>query len=101
MTNASIRRSWRSGIRTVGRSLVTGSADESLSLRDIQAILGHAHLSTTAEVYLVEDEKAIVGRVAAHLARQRDRVDQPAVPAGPAIGYDAEDLSVLFPGGLR
>ncbi|HEX9552915.1 MAG TPA: tyrosine-type recombinase/integrase, partial [Streptosporangiaceae bacterium] len=26
--------------------------DEHLSLRDVQVILGHAHLSTTADVYL-------------------------------------------------
>jgi integrase len=28
------------------------SRDESLTMRDVQVILGHAHLSTTADVYL-------------------------------------------------
>jgi integrase/recombinase XerD len=32
------------------------SRDDALSLRDVQTILGHAHLSTTGDVYLVEDE---------------------------------------------
>ncbi len=36
-----------------------GAADgprRALSIRDVQKILGHAHLSTTADIYLVEDE---------------------------------------------
>jgi integrase/recombinase XerD len=77
------------------------AADNSLSLRDIQTILGHAHVSTTAEVYLVEDEKAVMGRVAAHLVQQRERAIKPVVPAAPQIGYDSDDLAVLFPGGRR
>ena len=77
------------------------AADNSLSLRDIQTILGHAHLSTTAEVYLVEDEKAVMGRVATHLVKQRERAIKPVVPAGPQIGYDSDDLAVLFPRGRR
>ena len=40
MTNASIRRSWRSGIRTVGRSLVTGF-NAGVSLQSLMALLGH------------------------------------------------------------
>jgi integrase/recombinase XerD len=30
--------------------------DENLSLTDVQFILGHAHPSTTANIYLVEDQ---------------------------------------------
>ena len=55
------------------------AATKTLSLRDVQTILGHAHLSTTAEIYLVEDEAEVIRRVAEHLAeRERPR------PAGPA-----------------
>ena len=32
-------------------------------MRDVQTILGHAHLSTTADVYLVEDEAQVIRRV--------------------------------------
>ena len=39
------------------------SRDDALSLRDIQTILGHEHLSTTADVYLVEDEAQVIRRV--------------------------------------
>jgi integrase len=68
--------------------------DDVLSLRDVQTILGHAQLSTTVGVYLVEDYAAIVRRVARHLAEQASRPPPP--PEAPAVGYDAGDLSVLF-----
>jgi integrase len=71
------------------------SRDESLSMRDVQVILGHAHLSTTADVYLVEDEAEVIRRVRQHLAAREQRV-QPSAP--PPAGYDAGDLSVLFGG---
>jgi integrase/recombinase XerD len=72
--------------------------DEALSLRDVQVILGHAHLSTTADVYMVEDEQAVIGRVAAHLAeREASKAVAPSVPV--AGGYKAADLAVLL-GGL-
>jgi integrase len=72
--------------------------DKQLSLRDVQVILGHVHLSTTADVYLVEDEEAVIERVAEHLAAR----EQPPPPT-PAmrVGYYADDLHVLFGGGLR
>jgi integrase len=72
------------------------SRDESLTMRDVQVILGHAHLSTTADVYLVEDEAEVIRRVRQHLAAREQRVQQAAPP--PAAGYDAGDLSVLFGG---
>ncbi len=73
------------------------SRDESLTMRDVQTILGHAHLSTTADVYLVEDEAEVIRRVRQHLAGREQRVQQSA-PAPAAAGYDAGDLSVLFGG---
>ncbi|GGM20017.1 integrase [Streptomyces fumigatiscleroticus] len=71
--------------------------DESLSLRDVQTILGHAHLSTTADVYLVEEESQVIRRVQEHLAELKERANRPAPPV--AVGYDAGDLDVLFGGG--
>jgi integrase/recombinase XerD len=71
--------------------------DETLSLRDVQVVLGHAHLSTTADVYLVEDEAKVIGRVAAHLAGQGARKTAPP-PEPAAGGYSTADLAVLLGG---
>jgi integrase/recombinase XerD len=73
--------------------------DDALSLRDVQVILGHSHLSTTADVYLVEDDAEVIGRVAAHLAGQG--AGKTAPPPEPAAGYAAEDLAVLLGGPAR
>jgi integrase/recombinase XerD len=70
--------------------------DEALSLRDVQTILGHAHLSTTADVYLVEDEAMVIGRVASHLAEREARKTVPVPGAAP--GYEPDDLAVLLGG---
>lgn len=72
--------------------------DEGLSLRDVQVILGHAHLSTTADVYLIEDEAEVIRRVSGHLA---GRAPGKAAPAAKRVaqGYEAADLAVLL-GGL-
>jgi len=69
------------------------ASDERLSMRDVQTILGHAHLSTTADVYLVEDDAAVLGRVHRHLSERRV---PPLTPPPAAAGYDAGDLSILF-----
>jgi integrase/recombinase XerD len=69
------------------------SRDDALSLRDVQTILGHAHLSTTGDVYLVEDEAQVIGRVRRHLDEQQDRARQ---PLRGAAGYDADTLAVLL-----
>jgi len=73
--------------------------DESLSLVDIQTILGHAHLSTTARIYLVEDEAQVVRRVQQHLA-EREELRQHPVPSPAASAYHAADLAVLFDGAV-
>lgn len=72
--------------------------DERLSLRDVQTILGHAHLSTT-QLYLEEDTHEVIRRVRQHLqvTAERERAPRPTV----AAGYEATDLAVLFGGGLR
>ena len=71
------------------------SRDPSLTMRDVQTILGHAHLSTTADVYMVEEQAQVIQRVAAYLAGREQRAQQPAAVAA---GYDGDALSVLFGG---
>lgn len=75
------------------------SRDANLSMRDVQTILGHAHLSTTADVYLVEDEARVIRRVADHLAHRQERHRVQPTPV--AVGYDRADLAVLLGEGLR
>lgn len=67
---------------------------QKLSLRDVQVILGHAHLATT-QVYLVEDDDEVLRRVHRYLA---DRKEAAAAPKPVAVGYDADDLAVLLGG---
>lgn len=70
--------------------------DEHLDLRDVQTILGHAHLSTTASIYLVENEAEVIRRVRRHLV---DREQQPVQPDSQVgVGYNTDDLAILFGG---
>ena len=71
--------------------------DDRLTLRDVQTILGHAHLSTT-QTYLEQDDEEVFARVRDHhtnRGRQRN-----TAPASTATGYDPADLAVLL-GGSR
>ena len=61
-----------------------------VSVRDVQVILGHAHLSTT-QIYLDEDDSEVLARVHRHLAER----GKPPTPR-PAPGYDHADLAVLL-----
>jgi len=77
------------------------AADENVSLRDVQTILGHAHMETTAEIYLVEDERHTVERVAEHLARLAEPKPEPEPEPEPVDqGYRAGDLAVLSGDGV-
>jgi integrase/recombinase XerD len=67
--------------------------DDRLKLRDVQTVLGHAHLSTT-QIYLEQDDEEVFVRVRQHHADLARR--QEAAPPPVAIGYDAGDLAVLF-----
>ena len=70
------------------------SRDQTLTMRDVQAILGHAHLSTTADIYMVEEQQQVIRRVAEFLTQraETDRCQSPPV----AAGYDDAALSILF-----
>ncbi len=101
---------WRAVLRRANASLGTNWSmhdlrhtcavrmirDQGLSLRDVQVILGHAHLTTT-QIYLEEDDHEVIARVREHLAGREER----AKAAAPlvAAGYDTGDLAVLFGGG--
>lgn len=69
------------------------SRDPHLTLRDVQVILGHANINTTASVYLFEEDVEVARRVLEHLKR-----DHEAPPVQPATKprYDAADLAVLL-----
>lgn len=67
-----------------------------LSLRDVQVILGHAHVTTT-QIYLVEDVQEVLRRVQDYLAQRDEPEPAPALEA-PTAGYDASDLAVLLGG---
>jgi site-specific recombinase XerC len=64
--------------------------DPAVSLTDVQWVLGHAHLSTTA-IYLRPDDHEVIGRIRDH-HQQTDR--QPPVVASGA--YRAEVLETLL-----
>ncbi|MEV8057193.1 site-specific integrase [Streptomyces antimycoticus] len=70
-----------------------------LSLRDVQVILGHQHLTTT-QIYLVEDDDEVLRRVRRYLADQDQAADEPQ-PEPVAVGYNADDLAVLLGGIAR
>ena len=72
--------------------------DDSLSLRDVQAILGHAQLATT-QIYLEDDDTEVFHRVRQHLASREDAA--PEAPQLAGRGYDAADLAVLFGGPVQ
>ena len=64
------------------------SRDASLTMRDVQTILGHAHLSTTADVYMVEEQDQVIRRVAAYLAEREQHKQSNAATV--ADGYDGD-----------
>jgi integrase len=70
--------------------------DPALPLSDVQAVLGHAQLTTT-QIYLTPRKEDVVRRVLAHHAEQARRAAQRVVP-DPAPGYRPEVLDVLFGG---
>lgn len=76
------------------------SRDPDLTLRDVQTILGHRHLETTASTYLYEDEVEVARRVLAHLEKPESLPDLNQEQSKRAR-YRPEDLDVLFSTGIR
>ena len=72
------------------------SRDPSLTMRDVQTILGHAHLSTTADVYMVEEQDQVIRRVATYLAEREQHKQRNTTTV--ADGYDGDALAILFGG---
>lgn len=65
--------------------------DGRLSLRDVQVLLGHAHLNTT-QTYLGMDDAEVIARVRDYHAEPPTPVEAPAS----GLGYDPSDLTILF-----
>ena len=70
------------------------------NLKVTQALLGHAHLSTTADLYLTVDPRALVDAIAAVKARTDAAQAQPhgsaeASRARYAFAYDAVTIEEL------
>ena len=72
---------------TAARRMIS---DESVSLPDVQWLLGHRHLSTTA-IYLRPDDDEVIATIRRHHAN--DTIPPPQPPAG---GYRAEVLETLL-----
>jgi len=90
--NTRLGTSWRlHDLRhTAARRMI---ADPSMSLLDVQWLLGHRHLTTTA-IYLRPTDDEVVARVTAHHRRARNvRLSQ-----APSPGYRGDILAELFGG---
>jgi integrase/recombinase XerD len=81
-------------------TVAQGVLETSGNLKVTQALLGHAHLSTTADLYLTVDPRALVDAVAAVKTRtdaaphaQRQGAESP--PAAYAFAYDALTIEEL------
>ncbi|WP_448071113.1 tyrosine-type recombinase/integrase [Georgenia yuyongxinii] len=94
----------RAGTRATLHSLRHTAAyrmaeDPTLPLTDVQAVLGHAQLSTT-QIYLTPRKEDVIRRVLDHYAEQSRQAAERTVPP-PAPGYRPETLDVLFGGVAR
>jgi site-specific recombinase XerD len=73
--------------------------DPSLPLTDVQAVLGHARLTTT-QIYTTPRAEDVIRRVLAHHGEQERQAAARSARA-PAAGYRPETLGVLFGVGAR
>ena len=70
------------------------AGDPSLPLTDVQAVLGHARLTTT-QIYTTPRKEDVIRRVLAHHAEQVRQGAERKTPV-PAPGYRPETMDVLF-----
>jgi integrase len=92
--NASLGSNWTlHDLRHAAARRMAG--DPNLPLMHVQAVMGHAHLTTT-ERYLAPDRDEVITQVLAHHARQADQRERPSPPPPPGPGYDPRSLEVLF-----
>ena len=68
--------------------------DPSLPLTDVQAVLGHAQLTTT-QIYTTPRAEDVIRRVLAHHAETERHAAARSAPV-PGAGYRPETLGVLF-----
>jgi integrase len=77
--------------------------DPGMSVSDVQAILGHAWITST-QVYLSPRAEDVFAHAQADFQRLRDRAEDPPPPPAhlpaSALSYDPGDLDELF-GGAR
>jgi site-specific recombinase XerD len=82
--------SWHDVRHTAAKRMI---ADPSLSLSDVQWVLGHAQVTTT-QIYLEPNEEEVIHRVRDHQRRLAEPA--PAVPQPPARKYRPGVLEVLL-----
>ncbi len=68
------------------------SRDSNLTLRDVQTILGHKSLETTAQIYLYENEIDVARRVLAHIEQRQNASDVVEQPTSETM-YDQRDMT--------
>ncbi len=71
--------------------------DPSVSLTDIQSLLGHAHITTT-ETYLKLRDDEVIQRVNQHFASRAAAKDAPETAEEHPSPYSAADMTELFGG---
>jgi hypothetical protein len=71
--------------------------DPNVSLTDIQAVLGHVHITTT-ENYLRLREDEVIERVNQHFISRAAAKRSPGAPPDRPSPYSAADMTELFGG---
>lgn len=70
------------------------AGDPQLPLTHVQAVMGHAALTTTQR-YLIPGQDEVIAQVLAHHGRRAERQEKPpSPPSGPA--YDPQSLAILW-----